>query len=63
MLWLGHKLFAARNDSWLQRPDLVDLKSDVEEMEADSQMWSNMENAEKETNKEKRILGRLALPC
>lgn len=61
VLWLGHKLFAARNDSWLQRPDMVDLKSGVEEMEADSQMWSSVENAEKEATIGKGPLGKLAI--
>ncbi|KAH8658054.1 AAT family amino acid transporter [Xylariales sp. PMI_506] len=43
-LWLGHKLTVGRQDAWLTTPKTMDFVTDVREVEADAEMWNQMEN-------------------
>lgn len=46
-LWLGHKVFAGRKDTWLIRPLEVDLTSGLREVEADAETWARMDAMKK----------------
>lgn len=49
ILYLGHKFFTKeRKEPWMHKPEAVDLISDVAEVEADAEMWTNLEASEKE---------------
>lgn len=43
ILWLGHKLIAARSEPWMYKADSVDLAGGLAEVEADSAEWTRME--------------------
>lgn len=43
ILWIGHKLIAARSEPWMYKADSVDLSSGLAEVEADSAEWTRME--------------------
>lgn len=47
VLWIGHKLTAGKSDPWIYKPSAVDLTSNLREVEADADMWSRMEAAQK----------------
>ncbi|KAJ4354469.1 uncharacterized protein N0V89_006206 [Didymosphaeria variabile] len=42
-LWLGHKVFAGRQDPWLQHPLETDLTTGLREVENDAAMWTRLE--------------------
>lgn len=49
ILYLGHNFFTKeRKEPWMYQPEAVDLVSGVAEVEADAQMWTNLEASEKE---------------
>jgi amino acid transporter len=48
ILWLGHKLFVARQEPWLHRPEDADLTSGLREVEADAEVWDLMDKARME---------------
>ncbi|PNS16181.1 Proline-specific permease [Sphaceloma murrayae] len=47
ILWLGHKLIAARSEPWLYSPTQVDLTTGRAEVEADAEIWAAMEMEKK----------------
>ncbi|GME44322.1 Proline permease [Neofusicoccum parvum] len=52
-LWIGHKLVRGLKDPWMWSPAEVDLNTGIREVEADADMWTRMEVAEKELKGDK----------
>ncbi|KAK1672200.1 proline permease PrnB [Colletotrichum godetiae] len=46
--YFGHKLTVGKNDPWLYAPEDVDLTTNLREVEAEAEMWTVMDEAEKE---------------
>lgn len=47
-IYLVHRFTVGKNERWLHPPHEVDLTTDLSEVEADAEMWANLEAAEKE---------------
>ncbi|EQB53220.1 amino acid permease [Colletotrichum gloeosporioides Cg-14] len=48
VIYLGHKLTVGKNDPWLYAPETVDLTSDLREVEAEAEWWTNLEKEKEE---------------
>ncbi|WYZ43264.1 hypothetical protein EsH8_VI_000963 [Colletotrichum jinshuiense] len=48
--YFGHKLTVGRNDPWLLAPEDVDLTTNLREVEAEAEMWTNLEMCNMEKN-------------
>ncbi|OHE95087.1 amino acid permease [Colletotrichum orchidophilum] len=46
--YFGHKLTVGRKDPWLYAPEDVDLTSNLREVEAEAEMWTAMDEVDKE---------------
>ncbi|KAK5053930.1 hypothetical protein LTR84_001892 [Exophiala bonariae] len=46
LLWVGHKLILGRKDAWMYKPEDVDLRSNLAEVEADAETWAAKELAQ-----------------
>ena len=47
ILWLGHKVIRGRNDRWMYRPSEIDLHTHIDEVEADAEMWTRLDEEKK----------------
>ena len=57
-LYFAHKLTAGRKDAWLYRAEDVDLTTNVREIDADAQMWAEVEAEEKGRKVESNVVWR-----
>ena len=48
IIYLGHKIYKGRKDRWLYSPNDVDLVTQVDEVEADAQVWAALDKQEQE---------------
>ncbi|KAF9631002.1 putative proline permease protein [Lasiodiplodia theobromae] len=48
VLWIGHKCIRGLKDPWMWSPAEVDLTTGLREVEADAEMWTMMDEADKE---------------
>ncbi|KAL0937017.1 proline-specific permease [Colletotrichum truncatum] len=61
VIFLGHKVIAGRNDPWVHAPEDVDLTSDLREVEAEAEWWTNTEEASKVGHQSKNWWRKLSL--
>ena len=60
--YLAHKLTVGRKDRFVYRPEDADLTTNIREVEADAQMWTQMEAMEKtKSGKQNFVLQKLTL--
>jgi amino acid transporter len=49
-IFAGHKLTVGRKDSWMYRPEDIDLVTGVEEVNADAAMWNHLDDIQKQAS-------------
>ena len=49
-IYFGHRLTVGRRDPWVYRPEDVDLRSGVEEVNAEAEAWTRREAIKRERN-------------
>jgi amino acid transporter len=54
ILWAGHKVIAAKKEPVLIKPEDVDLSSNLREIEAATEMWNDMDLANKEAEPKRK---------
>jgi amino acid transporter len=54
ILWAGHKVIAAKKEPVLIKPEDVDLSSNLREIEAATEMWNDMDRANKEAEPKRK---------